>query len=110
MISVSASGVGSIAFAKTGFVLLCTVSSEMLRPGSYDLIEMLKEDLTRLASQTRVRSNRLSSLVATCWAIFRARAVFPMEVRAARITSSTGMQPTRHLVELAEALVIPLIA
>jgi hypothetical protein len=33
-----------------------------------------------------------------------------MEVRAARITSSTGMQPTRHLVELAEALVIPLIA
>ena len=53
MIRISASGVVSIAFAKTALVLLCTVSSKMLSPGSYDLIEMLKDNLTRLASQTR---------------------------------------------------------
>ena len=53
MIRMSASGVVSIAFAKTGLVLLCTISSEMLPPGRYDLIEMLKDDLTHLASQTR---------------------------------------------------------
>jgi hypothetical protein len=32
MIKMSASGVVSIAFAKTGFVLLCTIASEMLPP------------------------------------------------------------------------------
>jgi hypothetical protein len=42
MIGISASGVVSIAFAKTGFVLLCTISSEPLPPCSYYLIEMLK--------------------------------------------------------------------
>jgi len=36
----SAAGVISIALAKTGFVLLCTVPSEMLAPGIDDLIEM----------------------------------------------------------------------
>ena len=45
MIRISASGVVSIAFAKTGFVLLCTISPEMFPPGSGDLIEMLKYDL-----------------------------------------------------------------
>jgi hypothetical protein len=49
----SASGVVSIAFAKTGFVLLCTIPSEMLSPSSNDLIEMLKDYLSHLASQTR---------------------------------------------------------
>jgi hypothetical protein len=53
MIRISASGVVSIAFAKTGLVLLCTISSETLPPCSDDLIEMLKDDLTHLASQTR---------------------------------------------------------
>jgi hypothetical protein len=42
----------SIAVAKTGFVLLCTISSETLPPGSYDPIKMLKDDLAHLASQT----------------------------------------------------------
>jgi hypothetical protein len=49
----SASGVVSIAFAKTGFVLLCTIPSEMLPPSKNDLIEMLKDYLPHLASQTR---------------------------------------------------------
>jgi hypothetical protein len=49
----SAAGVVSIAFAKTGFVLLCTVPSELLAPGSHDLIEMRKDYLAHLASQTR---------------------------------------------------------
>jgi hypothetical protein len=53
MIRISASGVVSIAFAKTGFVLLCTISSKLLPPGSYYLIEMLKDDLAHLAPQTR---------------------------------------------------------
>jgi hypothetical protein len=53
VITMSASGVVSIAFAKTGFVLLSTIPSEMLPPGSNDLIEMLKDDLPHLASQTR---------------------------------------------------------
>jgi hypothetical protein len=49
----SASGVVSIAFAKTGFVLLCTIPSETLPPGINDLIEMFEDYLTHLASQTR---------------------------------------------------------
>ena len=49
----SASGVVSIAFAKTGFVLLCTIPSEMLPPSNNDLVEMLKDYLPHLASQTR---------------------------------------------------------
>src|SRR5690242_20092954 len=53
MIRTSASGVVSIAFAKTGFVLLCTISPEPLPPCSYYLIEMLKDDLTNLAMQAR---------------------------------------------------------
>ena len=48
----SASGVVSIAFAKTGFVLLRTIPSEMLPPSGNDLIEMLKDYLPHLASQT----------------------------------------------------------
>jgi hypothetical protein len=51
MIRISASGVVSIAFAKTGFVLLCTISSKLLPPGSYYLIEMLKDDLAHVAPQ-----------------------------------------------------------
>src|ERR1017187_1048661 len=51
----SASGVVSIAFAKTGFVLLCTIPSEMLPPGHNDLIKMLEDDLAHLASQSRRR-------------------------------------------------------
>ena len=47
-----ASGVVSIAFAKTGFVLHCTIPSEMLPPGNNELIEMLKDYLTHLTSQT----------------------------------------------------------
>jgi hypothetical protein len=47
----SASGVVSIAFAKTGFVLLCTIPSEMLPSSENDLIEMLKDYLPHLASQ-----------------------------------------------------------
>jgi hypothetical protein len=43
----------SIAFANTGFVLLGTIPSEMLPPSGNDLIEMLKNYLAHLASQTR---------------------------------------------------------
>ena len=50
IIKMSASGVVSIAFAKTGFVLLCTIFSEMLPPGSDDLIEVLEDNLAHLAS------------------------------------------------------------
>jgi len=48
----SASGVVSIAFAKIGFVLLCTTPSETLPPCNSDLIEMLKDYLANLVSQT----------------------------------------------------------
>jgi hypothetical protein len=51
-ITISASGVVSIAFASTGFVLLCTIASEMLPPSGNDLIEMVKDYLTHFASQT----------------------------------------------------------
>jgi hypothetical protein len=40
----SAAGVVSIAFAKTGFVLLCRVPSELLSPGDDDPIEMRKRE------------------------------------------------------------------
>jgi hypothetical protein len=53
IIRISASGVVSIAFAKTGFVLLCKIPSEMFPPCGKDLIEMLKNYLPHLASQTR---------------------------------------------------------
>ena len=49
----SASGVVSIAFAKTGFALLCTIPSEMFPPSQNELIEMLKDYLPHLALQTR---------------------------------------------------------
>ena len=39
VLTTSASGVVSIAFAKTGFVLLSTVLSKMLPPSNNDLIE-----------------------------------------------------------------------
>jgi hypothetical protein len=38
----SAPGAVSIAFANTGFVLLCTIPSKMLPPCGNDLIEVLK--------------------------------------------------------------------
>jgi hypothetical protein len=38
----SASGVVSIAFAKTGFVLIGKIPSKVLPPGRGDLIEVLK--------------------------------------------------------------------
>jgi hypothetical protein len=81
MIRISASGVVSIAFAKTGFVLLCTVSSKTLSSGGYDLIEMLKDDLTHLASQTRravvlkifndIESVRMQPILAFCISLHR---------------------------------------
>ena len=43
----------SIAFAKTGFVLLCNVPSEMLPPGGNDPIEMPEDYPAHLAPQTR---------------------------------------------------------
>jgi hypothetical protein len=49
----SAFGVVSIAFAKTGLVLLCTTPSKMLVPCGDDRVEMLKNDLPHLASPTR---------------------------------------------------------
>jgi hypothetical protein len=52
-ITMSASGVVSIAFAKTGFVLLCTIPSEMFPPSKNELIEMFKDYLPHLALQTR---------------------------------------------------------
>src|SRR5712692_3036991 len=52
MITMRASGVVSIAFAKTGLVSLCTSFSEMFPPRDYGLIEMLKDDLADLAPQT----------------------------------------------------------
>jgi hypothetical protein len=50
----SASGVISIAFAKTGLTLLCTTSSKMFVPCGNDLIEMPKHYLAHLASQNAV--------------------------------------------------------
>jgi hypothetical protein len=49
----SAAGVVLIALAKTGFVLLCTIPSELLTPSRNDLIEMFKDYLSHLATQTR---------------------------------------------------------
>jgi hypothetical protein len=42
----------SIAFAKTGFVLLCTIASKMLPPRVNDLFEVRKDYLSHFASQT----------------------------------------------------------
>lgn len=53
MVRIRASGVVWIAFAITGFVLLCKISSEMLAPGGNDLIKMFKDYLSNFASQTR---------------------------------------------------------
>jgi hypothetical protein len=71
----------SIAFANTGFVLLCTVSSEMLPPSSYDPIEMFKDDLTDLASQAwravvlkilnNVETVRKQPILALCISFYR---------------------------------------
>ena len=41
----------SIAFAKTGFVLLCTIPSKVLPPGINDLFEVREDYLSHLASQ-----------------------------------------------------------
>ena len=77
----SASGVVSIAFAKTGFVLLCTIPSEMLPPGDNDLIKMLKYDLAHLASQSRravafrilddIETVRVQPILALCISLHR---------------------------------------
>ena len=48
----SASGVVSIAFAKIGFVLLCTIPSKMLPPCINDLFEVREDYLSHFASQT----------------------------------------------------------
>ena len=53
MTTISASGVVSMAFAKTGLVLLCTMPSKVFAPSRDDLVKMLKNDLTYLASQPR---------------------------------------------------------
>jgi len=50
--TIRASSVVSIAFAKTGWVSLCPIFSEMFPPGDNDLVKMLKDDLVDLASQT----------------------------------------------------------
>jgi len=49
----SASGVVSMAFAKIGFVLLCTIPSKMFPPGNNELIEMFEDDLSHFTPQTR---------------------------------------------------------
>jgi hypothetical protein len=77
----SASGVVSIAFAKIGFVLLCTIPSEMLPPCNNDLIEMLKDYLAHLASQTRravvfkilndIETIRMQPILALCISLHR---------------------------------------
>jgi hypothetical protein len=77
----SASGVASIAFAKTGFVLLCTIPSEMLPPCNNDPIEMLKDYLPHLASQTRcavvlkifddIETVRLQPILTLCISLHR---------------------------------------
>jgi hypothetical protein len=59
----SASGVVSIAFAKTGFVLLRTIPSETFPPGNNDPIEMLKDYLAHLAPQTRRTVDSKSSTI-----------------------------------------------
>ncbi len=48
----SASGVASIALAKTGFVSLFTIPSKMFPPCGDDLIEMLENDLADFPAQT----------------------------------------------------------
>jgi hypothetical protein len=52
--TMSASGVVSIALAKTGFVLLSKIPSEVLPPSRNDPIEMLEDDLAYIAAQTRM--------------------------------------------------------
>jgi hypothetical protein len=52
VITISASGVVSIAFAKTGFVLLCTIPSKVLPPSVNDLFEVREDYLSHFASQT----------------------------------------------------------
>ncbi len=49
----SCSDVGLTAVASIGLVLVCTISSKMLAPGSHDLIEMLEDNLTHFAPQPR---------------------------------------------------------
>jgi hypothetical protein len=48
----SLSGVVSMAFANTGFVLLCTISSKMFPPGKNARIEVLEDYLAYLAPQS----------------------------------------------------------
>ncbi len=40
MITMSAAGVASMAFANTGFVLLCTMPSDVFAPSSDDLVRI----------------------------------------------------------------------
>ncbi len=53
MITMSASGVVSMAFASTGFVLLCTMPSKVFAPSRDNLVKMLKDDLAHFAPQAR---------------------------------------------------------
>src|ERR1017187_178615 len=43
VVTISVSGVVSMAFAKTGFVLLCTMPSEASPPSTNDLVELLSD-------------------------------------------------------------------
>jgi hypothetical protein len=43
VVTISASGVVAIAVANTGFVLLCTVLSQMVAPSRHDLFKMLEK-------------------------------------------------------------------
>ena len=49
----SCSGVVLTAIASIGLVLVCTISSKMLAPGSHYLIEVLEDNLTHFAPQPR---------------------------------------------------------
>lgn|SRR5579883_1231508 len=48
-----ASGVGSMALARTGWVSLCIAFSKVFSPGCNDLVEMLKDNPPDLAPQRR---------------------------------------------------------
>src|SRR5579863_9926419 len=77
----SASGVVSIDFAKISFVLLSTISSEILSPFGNDLIEMLKDDLANFTTQARrtvvlklvndIETIRMQPVLALCISLHR---------------------------------------
>jgi len=51
VVTINSSGVVAMAFAQTGFALLCTMPSEAFPRSCHDLVEMLKDNLARLAPQ-----------------------------------------------------------